>query len=80
MSSYEEKTANFGNPIVNLIWTGLVFLFFAWILRPHVPAQTELLGWAGSAFASIALTITFYLCINMFRVCLNDYKDFKNKR
>ena len=75
MSSSEERTAGFGNPIVNLIWTGLVFLFFTWILKPHVHTQTELFGWIGSAFASVALTITFYMCINMYRVCLNDYKD-----
>ncbi|MCZ6673483.1 MAG: hypothetical protein O7C75_11165 [Verrucomicrobia bacterium] len=79
MSSSDQKKANFGNPIINLLITGLVYLFFTWILRPHVPAQTVLYQWIFSGFASMALTATFYLSINMFRVTLNDHKERKNQ-
>jgi len=79
MSSSEEKKPSFGNPIVNLLLTGLVYLFFTWLLRPYVPAQTELLKWALSAFASIALMIVFYFALNMFRVTLNDHNNRESK-
>jgi len=75
MSSTEEKKSQFGNPIVNLLITGLVFLFFTWILRPYVPAQSALLQWIFSAFMSITLTGTFYFAINMFMVTLIDHKN-----
>ncbi|MDA0349233.1 MAG: hypothetical protein O3C43_18160 [Verrucomicrobia bacterium] len=79
MSSSEDKKPSFGNPIVNLLLTGLVFLFFTWLLRPHVPAQSELLKWAFSAFTSISLMIVFYFSLNMFRVTLNDHNDRQGK-
>jgi len=75
MSSSDEKKASFGNPIVNLILTGLVFLFFTWILRPFVPAKTEWLNLLFSAYASMTLTLTFYFALNMFRVTLSDHKN-----
>ncbi|QXD24700.1 hypothetical protein F7C95_02015 [Opitutia bacterium ISCC 51] len=75
MSSSDEKKAGFGNPIVNLILTGLVFLFFTWILRPYVPAKTVALNWLFSAFAATTLTMTFYFAINMFQVTLRDHKN-----
>ena len=75
MSESEEKKANFGNPIVNLFITGLVFIFFTWLLRPYVPAQTDLMRLIGAAFAGTALTLTFYLSINMYRACVIDYKE-----
>lgn len=77
MSSSDQKKANFGNPVVNLFLTALVYLFFTWLLRPYVPAETELLQWVFSAFTSIALMVTFYLALNMFRVTLNDHKERK---
>ncbi len=75
MSNSDEKKAGFGNPIINLFLTGLVFLFFTWLLRPHIPTQSELYQWIFSAFVAGALTITFYMALNMFRVTLNDHKD-----
>ena len=78
MSSSEEKKASFGNPIVNLLLTGLVFLFFTWILRPYVPAKTVWLNWLLSGFAATTLTLTFYFSINMFMVTLNDHKNNDN--
>ncbi|MDG2170381.1 MAG: hypothetical protein P8L44_20935 [Opitutales bacterium] len=75
MSSSDEKKAGFGNPIVNLILTGLVFLFFTWILRAYVPAKTVWLNWLFSAFAATTLTMTFYFAINMFQVTLRDHKN-----
>ena len=75
MSSPDEKKPSFGNPIVNLLLTGFVFLFFTWLLRPYVPAETALMRWVFSAFTSITLMMTFYFALNMFRVTLNDHKD-----
>ena len=76
MSSSDDKKASFGNPIVNLVLTGIVFLFFTWILKPFVPpTNAEWLAWLFSAFAATALTLTFYFSINMFRVTLNDHKN-----
>lgn len=79
MSSSDETRAGFGNPIINLILTALVFLFWAWILRPYVPAKTELNQWILASFAGIALTVTFYFALNMFRVTLNDHKQRENQ-
>ncbi|MCB1120977.1 MAG: hypothetical protein KJT03_05480 [Verrucomicrobiae bacterium] len=74
MSSKEEKKASFGNPLVNLVLTGLVFLFFTWILRPYVPAQTPQYQWIFAAYAATTLTATFYFAINMFMVTFLDHK------
>ena len=79
MSSSDEKKATFGNPIVNLVLTGLVFLFFTWILRAFVPATTGATNLIFSAFAALALTVTFYFSLNMFRVTFSDYKHKKNQ-
>ena len=78
MSSSDEKKASFGNQIVNLVLTGIVFLFFTWILRPFVPAKTELLNLLFSAYASMTLTLTFYFALNMFRITLDDHKNREN--
>ena len=79
MSSSDEKKTTFGNPIVNLFLTGLVFLFFTWVLRSFVPAKTEWINLAFSAFAAISLTITFYFALNMYRVTLSNYKNSKDQ-
>ena len=79
MSSSDEKKATFGNPIVNLVITGLVFLFFTWILRPYVPATSGVVNIIFSAFAAMALTLTFYFSINMYRVTFSDYKNSKDQ-
>ena len=78
MSSSDKNKASFGHPIINLILTGLAFLFFTWILRPHVPVQTELMKWIFSAVGATALTLTFYLSLNMYRVTVNDHKKKTN--
>lgn len=80
MNSKEEKKASFGNPVVNLILTGLVFLFFTWILRPYVPVQTALYQWLFSAFAAVSLTATFYFAVNMFMVTFIDHRNREKKQ
>ena len=79
MSSSDNKKSGFGNPIVNLLLTGLVFLFWLWLLRPYVPAQTELFKWLFSTFPAIALTVTFYFSLNMYLVTVNDHKARKSR-
>ncbi len=75
MGKPDKNPFHFGNPVVNLIITALAFLFFLWILRPHVPAQSEINRWIFATLPAIALTLTFYLCLAMYRVTVNDYKN-----
>ncbi len=77
MDTQEKKAAGFGNPIVNLILTGIVFVFWVIVLRDFVPARTQLVQWIFSAFTAIPLTGVFYFALNMFRVVLNDHNQSK---
>ena len=79
MGKSDKTPFHFGNPVVNLILTALAFLFFLWILRPHVPAQTEIYRWIFATLPATALTLTFYLCLAMYRVTINDHKKRKNQ-
>ncbi len=79
MEKLHKKSVSFGHPIVNIILTALVFLFFLWILRPHVPAQKEINQWVFATLPAIALTLTFYLCLTMYRVTVNDHKKKQKK-
>ncbi len=74
MGKSTKQPFHFGNPLVNLVFTALAFLFFLWILRPHVPAQSELYRWIFATLPATALTLTFYLCLAMYRVTVNDHR------
>ena len=58
--------------IIDLVLAAIWFVFFAFILRPYVPAQSETTQIAIAIFTSACLTGVFWLALSMFRVVRVD--------
>lgn len=74
MQSSKDSTPSFGNQVINISLTLLVFAFFTFMLRPFVPAHTPELKWLFSAFTATTITVVFFFAVNMFRVVHSDHK------
>ena len=72
MEKSEEKLVSRKGLVFDLVITVIWFVFFAVILQPYVPAQTELYRTVFAIFTSACLTGVFWLAINMFRVVRVD--------
>ena len=58
--------------VIDLIITTIVFCFLAWILRPYVPAQTEVYTNIFAIFTASCLAGLFWFVLQMFRVVFTD--------
>ncbi len=78
MNNSENKLIGRGGIVVDIILTIIFFGFFTWILRPYVPAQSEVYVWFFSAFTASCLTGVFYIAVSMFRIVRVDQKNRSN--
>lgn len=58
--------------VIDLILTAIIFSFLSWILRPYVPAQTEVYTNVFAVFTASCLSGLFWLVLQMFRVVYTD--------
>ncbi len=72
MDNPTEKLVSPKGQVLNLLLTAIWFAFFAFILRPYVPSQSETYQWAIAIFTSFCLTGVFWLAISMFQVVMVD--------
>ncbi len=68
-----EKLVSRKGLIIDLVLAAMWFVFFAFILRPHVPAQSETYQIVIAIFTSSCLTGVFWIALSMFRVVRVDY-------
>ena len=60
--------------VFDLFLTAIFFAFFAWFLRPYVPAQSEVFTTIFAIFTASCLSALFLLVLQMFRVIFNDMR------
>mgnify|MGYP001353210885 CR=1 FL=1 len=60
--------------VIDLILTAIIFCFLSWILRPYVPAQTEVYTNVFAVFTASCLSGLFWLVLQMFRVVYTDMR------
>lgn len=60
--------------VVDLVLTALWLTFFSWILRPYVPAQSEVFVTGFSIYTAVCLTGVFWLALSMFRIVFVDHQ------
>lgn len=76
--SAQQKTADLfpiGRLIVDIIITGIFWVFMAIILRPHVPSDDPFWITVWSCITSLCLSGVFFMSLQMFRLVLHDKGD-----
>jgi len=73
MDAKSEKLVSTKGAVVDLILTIAVFIFFTFVVRPYVPAQTEFYRVLFSLYTAACLAGVFWMAISMFRVVRVDY-------
>lgn len=69
-----QKLVTRNGVVIDLILTAIIFCFLSWILRPYVPAQTEVYTNVFAVFTASCLTGLFWLVLQMFRVVYTDMR------
>ena len=69
-----QKLVTRNGVVIDLILTTIIFCFLSWILRPYVPAQTEVYTNVFAVFTASCLTGLFWLVLQMFRVVYTDMR------
>ncbi len=70
MDQPEPKPARRASLLLDAILTLIVFVFFTWVLRSHVPSNDPFDIWFWGAFSAACLTAVFWLALQMFRAVL----------
>ncbi len=79
MDSPEPKPARRSSAAVDAALTLLVFAFFTWVLRDHVPSNDPVNIWVWGAVTASCLTAVFWLALQMGRAVLNFQRSERKK-
>ncbi|MDX2110510.1 MAG: hypothetical protein SFY80_09755 [Verrucomicrobiota bacterium] len=74
MSQPAESIFTIKSVIINALLTGVVFLFFTYVLRPFVPDERPVIVWLGSGYIAACLSGVFFLAANMFTAVIKDQR------
>ena len=70
----ERKLASKGGIVLDILLTGIFFIFMVSVLKEHVPAETSKMQLIFSVFTALPLAGVFWLALGLFRVTVADMK------
>jgi len=79
MDQPEPKPVRRTSPVLDTVLTLLVFAFFTWIMRDHVPSNDPVYIWVWGLITASCLTAVFWLAYQMGRAVYRAQRDAARK-
>jgi len=79
MDQPEPNPARRASPLIDAGLTLIVFAFFTWVLRDHVPSNDPVNVWVWGAVCASCLTAVFWLGLQMFHAVYRLQRAGRNK-
>jgi hypothetical protein len=79
MDQPPPKPARRASMLFDAVLTLIVFVFFTWVLRGHVPSNDPFDIWFWGAVSSACLTAVFWLGLQMYHAVYRMQRDERNR-